>query len=150
MKQLEGLQRVLRSWMIMLPLVALAACGPGQDAGTMQSRVDGALNDLRRDRNALRSELMLLRRDIDRYILDTEEALRQDDLPMEERSDRQLLLQELVDQRNRVQQALQEVERSDEQSWSEVRERSKNTSREADKWFERRAEKEDLRKRHLS
>jgi hypothetical protein len=111
----------------------------------MQSRVDGALNDMDRDRHTVRLELIELRRDIDVRLLRTEEELRNEDLSPAVRSEKEELLLELQEQRNRVQQALLEVEDADEGSWQDVRKRSRTTTRQIDAWFDRQAEMEDLK-----
>ena len=126
-------------------VVALYSCGPSHDSQKLQARVDDALNDVDRDRNSVRNELIELRQDLDHKILDTEAELKNEGLTAEERADREQVLHELQGNRERVQQALIDLERSDESSWLEVRQRSKSLTRSVDKWFERRAEQEDLR-----
>ncbi len=126
-------------------VVCLASCGPSLSDEHLRARVDEALNDVDRDRNSVRNELIELRQDIDHKILSTEEELLAEDVPEDERARKEQVLQELQDNRARVQDALIELERSDESSWLEVRRRSKSLTRSVDRWFERQAEQEDLR-----
>ncbi len=111
----------------------------------MQTRVDNAVNDVDRDRNAVRLELIELRQDIDTRILQTEEELEMEESTQEQRSEKEQLLKELQENRVRVQQALLELEHSDDGSWLDVKTRSKGVTRSVDNWFERWAEREDLR-----
>ena len=126
-------------------IVSLASCGPSLSDEHLRARVDEALNDVDRDRNSVRNELIELRQDIDHKILSTEEELLTEDVPEDEHARKEQVLQELQDNRARVQDALIELERSDESSWLEVRRRSKSLTRSVDRWFERQAEQEDLR-----
>lgn len=130
---------------VILLSTAFVSCGNTQDSHQMQSRVDRALDDVDRDRDAVRSELEELRTDIDHKMLSIEEELVQADLSEDRRSDKEQQLLELEENRNRVQQALLELERADATSWNGVRQRSKKLTRSVDNWFERQAEKEDLR-----
>src|SRR5688500_9979668 len=135
----------IKSIAVMLVLNTFTACGPAHDSDHLRTRVDNALNDVDRDRNSVRAELMELRQDIDHKILSTEEELIVEGISLEDKEEKEKLLLELEQNRDRVQQALIELERSDESSWLEVRKRSKSLTRTMDKWFERQAEKEDLK-----
>ncbi len=126
-------------------IVSLASCGPSLGDEHLRARVDEALNDVDRDRNSVRNELIELRQDIDHKILSTEEELLTEDVAADERARKEQVLLELQENRARVQDALIELERSDESSWLEVRRRSKSLTRSVDRWFERQAEQEDLR-----
>ncbi len=131
--------------LVCLFAIAMASCGPQQEAQHLQTRVDNALNDLDKDRKAVRLELVQLRKDIDQRLLDIEEDLMREDIPEQQRADQEQLLQELQQQRFRVQQALIEVERADASEWEEVKDRSRNTTKQIDGWFDRQAELEDIR-----
>lgn len=131
--------------LLLAGMVGFSSCGVSSESQHLQSRVDNALDDVDRDRDAVRSELMDLRQDIDHKILATEEELEKQTHTAEETEEKQQLLLELQQNRDRVQQALIDLERSDESSWLEVRQRSKSLTRAVDRWFERQAEREDLR-----
>jgi hypothetical protein len=137
---------IIRDMVMLVIIVAMfAGCGQQQETGQLQQRVDGALNDISKDRHTVRLELMELRRDIDVRILATEEELLNEGMPVTRRAEKEDLHRELVDQRNRVQQALLEVEAADESSWIDIRDRSRQMTRQVDAWFDRKAEQEDIR-----
>lgn len=130
---------------LLATMVTFASCGASSESQHIQSRVDNALDDVDRDRDAVRSELMELRQDIDHKILATEQELEKQTHSEAEVEEKRRVLLELQQNRDRVQQALVDLERSDDSSWLEVRQRSKSLTRAVDRWFERQAEREDLR-----
>ena len=131
--------------MILTIGILLFACNEANDTEGMNERVENALDDMDRDKGEVRKELMELRRDIDARAIAIEEDLRLKELDEETRNEKEQALNELQENRNRVQQALTELENADRSSWHDVRLRSKDLTRAVDRWFERQAEKEDLR-----
>jgi uncharacterized protein YwgA len=129
---------------VLLNIAMFTSCGHGHEGQHMQTRVDRALDDIDRDRNAVRTELVDLRKDIDLTMIRVEEELQQEDLADDQRREKEQLLRELESNRNRVQQALLELEHADDGAWMHVRKRSKDLTRSVDNWFERQAEKEDM------
>ena len=86
------ISRYTMNALLLAGMMAFASCGASSESQHLQSRVDNALDDVDRDRDAVRSELMELRQDIDHKILATEEELEKQTHTGEEIEEKQQLL----------------------------------------------------------
>lgn len=148
-------------WCAALGLAGLVSqgCGSPQEKGErMESRVDEtmkdaqqeiadkqekAYKDLADEKRELYRDLRSLRSDIDDRIQNADDKLATKDLKASEREEWNAYRAQLLDQRRRVEKALDDVGDADTNTWSEVKAAVQRSREDVDTWLEREAEKVD-------
>lgn len=127
-----------------LGLFSLAACGDSNtQVDRMEQRVDDAMAEMRRDKDAALEDLRDLRERINDRLETVDEKMAETELSEEKFSaltDEKIQLEQ---QRLRVETALVDVEGALESTWSDVKRTSKNVSEDVKEWLDRQAEKMD-------
>lgn len=127
-----------------LGLFGLAACGDANtQADRMEQRVDDAMAEMRRDKDAALEDLRDLRERINDRLETVDKKMEETELSEEKFSELTDEKIQLEQQRLRVETALVDVEGALESTWSDVKHTSKNVSEDVKSWLERQAEKVD-------
>jgi hypothetical protein len=120
--------------------IMVSGCTVPQDTDTLQSRGEGtegtqAAADLEIERAETRMELIALRDRIDARINNVDRHMEMTTVEDDRRSELQEYRSELVRNRERVENELQEVEAAETGAWHDVRTTAERTTQDVEEWF---------------
>jgi chromosome segregation ATPase len=122
----------------------LVACSEQPDgADQMESEVDKAMEDMRREREELAQEFRELRAEMNARLAEVDNKLNDPSLTAEARVEWEAEKEELNEQMDRVDGETSKLENATKETWNDVKHGTRNTIDDIGNWFERQAEKVD-------
>ncbi|MCB9184818.1 MAG: hypothetical protein H6591_12995 [Flavobacteriales bacterium] len=123
----------------------LAACGEKHpsESDKLESKVDAAMDDLRKGKEEASAELRELREDLAVEQAKAEERLKDPKLTAEQRSEWEAFKDDVDQQIQRIDRQLDDVNAATAETWNDVKSATKKAVDETGDWFKRQAEKID-------
>lgn len=133
---------------VLSSILILSACSTEPPAPEqLASRVDNAMDDLRKGKEEVTAELRALREDLAVERTKAEERLKDPKLNADQRKEWQTFKNEVDAQIDRVDRQLAEVSSATAATWEKVKESTSQALQEVGDWFNRQAEKVDRKTR---
>jgi chromosome segregation ATPase len=133
--------------MISLAIAAsglVVGCSEQPDtAEQMESKVDEAMEDMRKEKDELRDELHEMRVDMAQRMVEVDDKLNDPTITEEAKAEWQEERNEIKGQMDRLDKETSNLENATKETWNDVKEGTKNTVDDIGNWFERQAEKID-------
>lgn len=122
-------------------MLGLVACNNApKEEVKMEKQVDNALEDITEAKDDAAKNMRALHEKLAIRLVKVEAKLKEPGMTKDQQNEWEASRVELKDQMKRLEDGLDQVDRSTNETWKDVKENTSKTTQDVDNWFERQAE----------